>query len=238
MDTKTVFYIGKKKIKRDSVAGTGHVWIGYGSSNEVEASAAQQLFLHHDIWVDEVIFKGIAEEGLGDRVNQGISLSDERIDELSELLRLSGDCIDAVQEQAGPMHAALLAINELGDKALDPRLVVHVAVLRAGVMAIRAVLNPAEEKPGIPAPSLNDATGPTANAGLSGDKLVAAVVDIIINLPADGYNNNGTPSIEAVRTQAKAQIGDVEINTSVVREAYGIVKAGEPDTTSEQSGAE
>lgn len=232
MNTTSIFYIGKKKIKRDSIAGTGHIWVGYGSSQDVESQAAQLLLLHHTVWVDEKTFEAIENDGAGDRMDMGRSLSDSRIDELSELLGVTSTAVDAIQEIISPMHVAVLAINELGIDALDPRLVQPVCVLNAGVLEIRNILNPADVLPGEPAPTLREATGPTANTQLTPERLVAAVAGIIKNLPADGYNPNGTPSIDAVRAQTKAQIGDVDIDVGVVREAFAIVKAddsGESD---------
>lgn len=231
MNTTTVFYIGQKKVKRDSIAGTGATWVGYGSSQEVESQAARLLCLHHTVWVDEKTFEAIENDGAGDRTGLGSSLSDSRIDELSELLSITNTATDAIQAIVGPMHAAVLVVKGLGDDALDSRLVESVNVLTDGVLAIRNILDPAEITAGEPAPSLNDATGPTANTKLTSERLADAVARIITNLPADGYNPNGTPSIDAVRVQAKAQLGDVDIDVGVVREAYAIVKAASSGDT-------
>jgi hypothetical protein len=45
-----VFYIGKKAVKQDTVAGTGLIWSGYGDSHMVPHSSAVLLMQHVDVW--------------------------------------------------------------------------------------------------------------------------------------------------------------------------------------------
>jgi len=55
-DTQNVVYVGKKKVKRDTVAGTGLVWCGFGDTHRVPHSSAVRLFRHPDVWVSEKVF--------------------------------------------------------------------------------------------------------------------------------------------------------------------------------------
>lgn len=45
-----IFYIGKKPVKHDTVAGTGLIWSGYGDSHMVPHSSAILLLQHTEVW--------------------------------------------------------------------------------------------------------------------------------------------------------------------------------------------
>lgn len=52
-----VYYVGKKEVKRDTVAGTATIWNGYGDAQLVSHKAAVILLQHPDVWVSEAKFK-------------------------------------------------------------------------------------------------------------------------------------------------------------------------------------
>lgn len=51
--TQMIAYIGKKPVKRDTVAGTGIIWGGFGDVQEVPHKAAVKLLQHPDVWCVE-----------------------------------------------------------------------------------------------------------------------------------------------------------------------------------------
>lgn len=57
-----VFYIGKKAIKTDTVAGTGLIWSGYGDSHMVPHSSAVLLMQHVDVWCGSKRFEELNPE--------------------------------------------------------------------------------------------------------------------------------------------------------------------------------
>lgn len=61
-DTQNVVYVGKKKVKRDTVAGTGLVWAGFGDMHRVPHSSAIRLFRHPDVWVSEKVFNEVHKQ--------------------------------------------------------------------------------------------------------------------------------------------------------------------------------
>lgn len=66
MSDVKVFYIGKKPMKKDTVAGTNHVWRGHGSYRLVAEAAAQRLFDFPSVWMNEDDFKKFfGDEGEG-----------------------------------------------------------------------------------------------------------------------------------------------------------------------------
>lgn len=46
-----VTYIGQKRVKRDTVAGTDTIWMGYGDSQEVPYKQGVNLLQHPDVWM-------------------------------------------------------------------------------------------------------------------------------------------------------------------------------------------
>lgn len=61
-EPRLVYYVGKKKLKKDTVCGTGTLWAGYGDSREVDDDVAVRLLQHDDVWVDERTFKAMEEK--------------------------------------------------------------------------------------------------------------------------------------------------------------------------------
>lgn len=59
MDTRVenIVYIGQKRFKRDTVAGTPTVWLGYGDVQQVGYGDAVKLLMHEDVWITEKQFK-------------------------------------------------------------------------------------------------------------------------------------------------------------------------------------
>lgn len=59
MDTRVenIVYIGPKRFKRDTVAGTPTVWLGYGDVQQVGYGDAVKLLMHPDVWITEKQFK-------------------------------------------------------------------------------------------------------------------------------------------------------------------------------------
>lgn len=67
LENKTQFiaYIGKKPVKRDTVAGTATLWNGYGDVQEVMHTTAVRLLQHPDVWVTDTVFKKQLEKEFG-----------------------------------------------------------------------------------------------------------------------------------------------------------------------------
>jgi len=63
--TQIVVYVGKKPLKRDTIANTGLVWAGYGDAHEVPHTEAVQLLQHPDVWVTDAKFKSMQAPGVG-----------------------------------------------------------------------------------------------------------------------------------------------------------------------------
>jgi hypothetical protein len=66
MDTMTgktivLVYVGRKKVKTDTVCRSGIVWFGYGDAQEVPYSIASKLRKHPDVWVTAEEFKKFPE---------------------------------------------------------------------------------------------------------------------------------------------------------------------------------
>ncbi|SDZ94604.1 hypothetical protein [Marinobacterium iners] len=62
MSEVKVFYIGDKPVKKDTVAGTNHVWRGFGSYRLVLEAAAQRLCDFPTVWMSEKDFRELYEE--------------------------------------------------------------------------------------------------------------------------------------------------------------------------------
>lgn len=68
-----VFYVGQKKAKRDTVAGTNLIWHGFGASLLVERMAAQQLLNFPSVWVDAKTFAEKYSQSDGDHSSSGLA---------------------------------------------------------------------------------------------------------------------------------------------------------------------
>lgn len=55
--TQELVYVGRKAVKRDTVAGTGIIWGGYGDAQEVPHAAAVKMLQHPDVWVTRKVFE-------------------------------------------------------------------------------------------------------------------------------------------------------------------------------------
>lgn len=55
--TQELVYVGRKPVKKDTVAGTGIIWAGYGDAQEVPHAAAVKMLQHPDVWVTRKVFE-------------------------------------------------------------------------------------------------------------------------------------------------------------------------------------
>lgn len=59
MNTVKIFYVGKKKIKKDTVAKTGAVWFGFGDYQSIPEELRARFLVHPTVWVTEAEFRQI-----------------------------------------------------------------------------------------------------------------------------------------------------------------------------------
>ena len=104
-----IFYIGKKPVKQDTVAGTGLIWNGFGDSHLVGHTQAIQLLQHPDVWCGEKRFNELQ----GDASPQVIA-------ETSGLSELANKQLGAETAPAAPAApAAATPSSPDGDNTQD-----------------------------------------------------------------------------------------------------------------------
>lgn len=139
-DTQNVVYVGKKKVKRDTVAGTGLVWCGFGDTHRVPHSSAVRLFRHPDVWVSEKVFAEahkddsdapdiapvITSEGVVLVPAQGLSNAapapeEQQQQEQADIEDPDSEEADGTGVDLGVVKAAILSLEHGNEKHFSPK---------------------------------------------------------------------------------------------------------------------
>lgn len=185
---KQVFYIGKKPIKHDTVAGTGLIWSGYGDSHMVPHSPAILLLQHTEVWCGEERFKLLNPE-LVNQDPSGLGLANVPPAALAEKMAdMSPEQIDRIFPKADPVPSSVASVQEVTQ---------------------------AEQGEPAPVPPIQEVVQPENKDELRQAQIMSAILSLDLDSPEHFSSQTGNPIIAAVRAAANDESIEVkEVNAA------------------------